>query len=107
MLVFEAGIGTSNIVLTAHDGKGGTAQDNFSIKVGNASGLEETITEEILIYPNPATDYSTIEVSGYKIFNKVFVDIEPPVDLFLKTIIVVESFGILKSNDLNPCHQPP
>lgn len=60
MQVTEVGIGVSTITVTANDGNGGTVSDTFTFTVTErALGLKEEFT--ISIYPNPVTNFLTIQ----------------------------------------------
>jgi len=66
LTITEVGAGTSDILITVNDGKGGTVKYTFSVKVSVNTGIEELVDVEIKIYPNP-TD-SKIKISINKDF---------------------------------------
>ena len=57
LTVTEAGIGSSNITVTADDGNGGTVDDEFSFIVSEGSDINSLVDKiKINIYPNLADE---------------------------------------------------
>jgi surface protein len=57
--LFEVGIGSSTITVSANDGRGGLVSDSFEITVaaaGTATGVGASLPG-IVVFPNPATDF--------------------------------------------------
>ena len=60
LVLTEAGIGTSTLIVTADDGNGGSVFDEFVVTVTEITlGFEDQIS--LQVYPNPATDFINIE----------------------------------------------
>ena len=60
LTITEAGIGSSTVLVTADDGQGGTAVDEFVVTITEAPlGLEDAIN--LKVYPNPVVEHLNIE----------------------------------------------
>ncbi len=59
----EVGPGSSDITVTANDGKGGTVSDTFTVTVEMVTGVAEA-TGGFRAYPNPGSESLTVEPGG-------------------------------------------
>ncbi|MEQ9290071.1 MAG: T9SS type A sorting domain-containing protein, partial [Cyclobacteriaceae bacterium] len=74
LMLTEKSIGTTIVTVTASDGKGGQAMEEFQVVVAEILGLEEGSTS-IQVYPNPTSGRFTLELktplklSSIELFN--------------------------------------
>jgi len=53
LTISEVAIGTSDVTVTADDGNGGTNNDVFTVTVSAIIGIDNSLSNNIKIYPNP------------------------------------------------------
>ncbi len=63
--ISEVDSGSAVITLTANDGNGGSASDQFVVKIDKTNGIEDMAsTNRILLFPNPVSDELTLRFSN-------------------------------------------
>ncbi len=61
----EVSTGSAVISITANDGNGGSAEDQFVVKIDKPNGIESSVrTTAINLFPNPVSDKLNISFSG-------------------------------------------
>ena len=65
LILVETGTGHADIILTANDGNGGTAQNEFHVFVDELDFINELNITDINIHPNPSTGLIYISIANY------------------------------------------
>jgi hypothetical protein len=79
-----SGLNPGSYLVTITDSKGCTTSNTFIVGISTGLASVQITTSDVKIYPNPANDYATIEVVGYKI-DKIEL-----VNLLGQTIFITE-----------------
>ena len=94
LTVAEVAIGTSDITITAIDGRGGAINETFSIVVGVSTIIENLNQTKIKVHPNPT--------NGIIYFEPKFTDIQNIKIYDLVGTLLIDKTGIkVKEIDLS------
>lgn len=56
LTIHEVGLGNTDVVVTADDGKGGSVSDTFSVTINEVVGIQQNDFKYLELYPNPTNE---------------------------------------------------